>query len=474
MAELTSRNEILLKTIPELDAVTAADGVGQLVIYQEGAAKNVTVDLLRDGLLTEADAVTNYVSVASQQSVSGQKTFTDTLFASNATQAIVASTPNGVRAAIDLATDGSARWSLAKSADSEAGSNAGSDLTLSRYDDTGALIDAPLTMSRSTGQITVNSDVVFNGATTIPDADDARWNADRLQGVDVDSTAPADAQVLTYVSANSRWEPKTGGLANAFILSLLQATKLVGEISEHYGTTDGPITKAVTADIEAIWFPLKSGGGGSSDNRPYIQKTEYAYYNSSTLYASVTDSALTERMFQLYEHLWAEALSSASSSRPYVLGGKGASAQADWDADKRLYMPHTTGRLLVGVGNHESLSNYGLGDAGGAETHALSVSEMPSHNHSVNDPGHSHFINNLSGINNILGADGPGGTFGDEVSGLTSGGVFGPTGRAAIGINTGVTGVSINSEGGGSAHNIRQPYMAVEYLIFAGFVDKSV
>jgi hypothetical protein len=37
----------------------------------------------------------------------------------------------------------------------------------------------------------------------------AQWNANKLQGVDVHTTAPTDGQVLVYSSANSRYEPAT-------------------------------------------------------------------------------------------------------------------------------------------------------------------------------------------------------------------------------------------------------------------------
>ncbi|MBI4665369.1 MAG: hypothetical protein HY751_03040 [Nitrospinae bacterium] len=49
----------------------------------------------------------------------------------------------------------------------------------------------------------------------------AQWNADKIQGVSVVSTAPSDGQVLKYVSANSRYEPATvsgggGGSSSGF------------------------------------------------------------------------------------------------------------------------------------------------------------------------------------------------------------------------------------------------------------------
>ncbi|ULP73408.1 hypothetical protein [Nodularia sphaerocarpa] len=39
--------------------------------------------------------------------------------------------------------------------------------------------------------------------------DTAQWNADRLRGVNISTTAPTNGQVLTYSLANTRWEPQT-------------------------------------------------------------------------------------------------------------------------------------------------------------------------------------------------------------------------------------------------------------------------
>jgi microcystin-dependent protein len=36
--------------------------------------------------------------------------------------------------------------------------------------------------------------------------------------------------------------------------------------------------------------------------------------------------------------------------------------------------------------------NYTLGATGGEESHTLTTSEMPSHTHSVTDPGHAHSV----------------------------------------------------------------------------------
>jgi len=55
-------------------------------------------------------------------------------------------------------------------------------------------------------------------------------------------------------------------------------------------------------------------------------------------------------------------------------------------------VPDCRGRTTVGVGKGAGLTNRGLGGKGGEENHVLSLAELPSHNHGINDPGHAHSV----------------------------------------------------------------------------------
>jgi microcystin-dependent protein len=115
----------------------------------------------------------------------------------------------------------------------------------------------------------------------------------------------------------------------------------------------------------------------------------------------------------------------------YTYGGSGAS----------FNIPDTRGRVSVGFGVGNGLTSRNLGSTGGEENHTLSVNEIPSHSHSLtrraNPDDGSYDTNNLRQ---------------DESSAST-------TDRADLGpFNT-------YNTGGGAAHNIMQPYIALRNLI---------
>jgi len=113
-------------------------------------------------------------------------------------------------------------------------------------------------------------------------------------------------------------------------------------------------------------------------------------------------------------------------------------------------LPDLRGRVSVGAGeNHDAgLSNRLFGSTGGEETHRLTVPEMPTHSHSVTDPGHHHGFSIGSGD-------------------------AGDRDRAADGDNhtkdvdtaDAFTNISINSSGGSQAHNNMQPFAVLNSII---------
>jgi len=116
--------------------------------------------------------------------------------------------------------------------------------------------------------------------------------------------------------------------------------------------------------------------------------------------------------------------------------------------DASFNLPDARGRTAIGVGTgvdgEASLTARALGAKAGAETHTLTVGEMPAHSHSL-----------IRKMNNTDGAHDPLGNNKTESSAATTDRVFeeGP-----VNFNTSDTGLN-------QAHNNMQPFIALRYLI---------
>lgn len=152
---------------------------------------------------------------------------------------------------------------------------------------------------------------------------------------------------------------------------------------------------------------------------------------------------------------------------------------ASYDQLNYFRVPDLRGRVVVGSGDNgdAGVSNRVFSEKGGAETHTLTTTEIPSHTHSgttdasgehihnVTDPGHTHTQTTVNDDYNNSGANPPGFTADSAGTQVWSN------------INSSTTGISINSAGthahtfttgstgGSAAHNNMQPFMALRYLI---------
>lgn len=169
----------------------------------------------------------------------------------------------------------------------------------------------------------------------------------------------------------------------------------------------------------------------------------------------------------------------------YTYGGGGAS----------FNLPNFSGRMPLSTT---------LAAAGGEASHTLTAAEMPVHAHGVSDPTHAH---NVSDAGHLHGVPDPGHTHGASQDAHTHGGVFTSTtpsggsfypgagginilsGRTdnqqpavhinaagtgqnatdtrgtGIGIVAAATGIGIQNNGGGAAHNNWPPYLGVNFII---------
>lgn len=117
-------------------------------------------------------------------------------------------------------------------------------------------------------------------------------------------------------------------------------------------------------------------------------------------------------------------------------------------------LPNFTGRMPLGGPSN-------LGESGGEETVALTVSQMPIHSHTGTTESagdHAHTVPNIEGT---YVRDGTGvSAFPAKANGSTN------TGTAGAHTHD----LSINNAGGGQAHNNMPPYLGVNFLIYTGVV----
>ena len=125
------------------------------------------------------------------------------------------------------------------------------------------------------------------------------------------------------------------------------------------------------------------------------------------------------------------------------------------DGSTTFNVPDLRGRCLIGSGQGSGLTNRTAGTAGGEETHLLTTTEMPTHNHTatstVTDPGHVHSIS----AGNFAPAIAPC-LVSETVSSSAN------TGSSTTGITVAT---SIANAGSGGAHNNMQPWAVVVYYI---------
>ena len=155
---------------------------------------------------------------------------------------------------------------------------------------------------------------------------------------------------------------------------------------------------------------------------------------------------------------WLKCTGSAISRTDYAdLFSVIGTAFGSGDGTSTFNLPDARGRVLGAIGTGAGLTARSLGDTVGAETHTLTVGEMPSHNHGVTDPGHTHsYVNNVNDQNtdNAFNTE----TAADQVD------ISQTTG-------TSTTGITINNTGGGGAHNNMQPTEFIGHVfVFAKYL----
>jgi hypothetical protein len=227
------------------------------------------------------------------------------------------------------------------------------------------------------------------------------------------------------------------------------------------------------------------GGGGTVDPTTVMQTGDFKFrYDTAIISGFVrlngktigsASSGATEladpSAQSLFNHLWLKDTTLAVTP-----GGRGASATADWTANKQIALPDGRARLLMALadmGNTDvgllagSTFTKGnpttLGSLLGAASRPIPITAMPAHQHGawvkVNDTGHTHSYQYYSASPH---QDGTGGAFDvwTVLGNFTTG--VGFTGITCnVGSSAGAADNQTALAGGGAAFDIANPALLI-------------
>lgn len=136
--------------------------------------------------------------------------------------------------------------------------------------------------------------------------------------------------------------------------------------------------------VQEVFYPVVTDGGLYTDSANQIWYVADGTTVGSAASGAGAANAILEDFFAVHwTHLglgtagWSILDASGLSSSP------GASAAADWAADKRLVIPDMRNRSTVAAGQAPGFINRPLGELFGAETKSLSENENGPHSHLV-------------------------------------------------------------------------------------------
>jgi microcystin-dependent protein len=119
-------------------------------------------------------------------------------------------------------------------------------------------------------------------------------------------------------------------------------------------------------------------------------------------------------------------------------------------------LPDLRGRVAVGPGQGPGLPSINLGEVAGEPTHTLIITEVPAHNHPVQ--------NTISAYDEGFGGGGDSSVPTNKVwSSVQSGAPYNSTSNTTM--SPGAVQTTVGIAGGSQPHNNMQPYMGMNYII---------
>lgn len=303
--------------------------------------------------------------------------------------------------------------------------------------------------------ITASRVLTTNGSNAVTASAVTTTELGYLTGV----TGDIQTQINTLTAADTSINTTLSGKTNLSTLTtkgdIYVATGASTVIRLAAGGTAGHVLTVDSAEPSGLKYAAVSAAEVTGVVKDYMGSTApTGYVLASGRTIGSASSGATERAnadtLNLYTLLWNSVANTelAIQDSSGVASTRGASAAADFAANKRLPLPDLRGRTSVGKddmgGSAASRMTSGgagivgstLGASGGAQTHTLTAAQIPAHTHNINL-----FYNDTG----FAGAD--------YVRGSANGG--GESGNRATDSNT----------GGGGAHNITQPSYVVNKII---------
>lgn len=170
----------------------------------------------------------------------------------------------------------------------------------------------------------------------------------------------------------------------------------------------------------------------------------------------------------LFTYLWANCANPTTNRHCPVVGGIGASAAADFAANKQITLFDMRDSTPAGLDDMGNTAKGGLlasnissggGDgpttpnaSGGEANHTLVLGEMPSHNHTAIDSGHTH------------GTPSYANPAGSTVNSYLINSAQTPNYSEAT-TATGTANITVGNTGGGGAHNNMPPFLLGSFYI---------
>lgn len=164
------------------------------------------------------------------------------------------------------------RWKLRSNATAESGANAGSDFQIVRHDDAGVALDAPLEITRSTGQVVfAGSGGVIATRGSLPltvKSTNAAGQTVLIEGqgaasvaLSVQATGDGLNRFRAYIDGKLEWGDGVAGRDTNLYRSAVDTLKTddsfhVGQTLRHLGTSLGFYSKTPVSQAAAIAGPI--------------------------------------------------------------------------------------------------------------------------------------------------------------------------------------------------------------------------